>query len=85
MNKKEFINLLVEYGKKAEIFQGRFVKLLSHSDEYWIYVRPAVDCLEPSIDLTKNGKVIYENYTGFSSVEAIEYTYEEFITKYHLK
>jgi hypothetical protein len=78
MKKPEFIELLKSHAKSAGPFRGRFV---SYEDEdYWSYVRPAVDCFEPSIDLSRSGVVRYVQYGSKEE----EYSYEDFAKKYFL-
>ena len=91
MTKQEFIDLLISLEADKGIFQGRFYRPSkfinsSFNNDHWVYVRPAVDCMEPSIDLTVDGEVKYYNYESFinSENDSKIYTYEEFIKLYHL-
>ena len=78
MTKIEFIELIKRHSKSAGPFGGRFE---SYGDEdYWSYVRPAVDCFEPLIDLRFEGKVRYIQYGSKEE----EYSYEDFAKKYFL-
>jgi hypothetical protein len=82
MNKIEFIALLDKAHKDAGLFKGRFNRT---SNDIWQYNRPAIDCFEPSIDLSVDGVVKYISYKGFTDVESVkEYTYKEFSELYHL-
>jgi len=78
MEKEKFIELLKKHSDAAGVFRGRFVRYGSGED-YWSYVRPAIDCFEPTIDLSKPGVVRYISYS-----EQQEYSYEEFAKKYFL-
>jgi hypothetical protein len=88
MIKQEFIDILLKHEATAGLFQGRFSRTYnqdgSMNDDFWDYNRPAVDCFEPSINLSADGHVLYENYDGFTNVEPKVYTYEEFIQLYNL-
>lgn len=78
MTKSEFIALLRQRIKTAGVFGGRFEPY--GSEDHWSYVRPAVDCFEPTINLGKDGIVEYVNY----GKDAETFTYEEFAEKYNL-
>ena len=82
MLKQDFINILIEKENNTSIFQGRFSRTYTNSDEHWTYIRPAVDCMEPTIDLSKDGVVMYINFCGFDSCEKTELTYYEFLNLY---
>jgi len=84
MIKEEFIKLLKEHASRATIFGGRFISI-SDNGNHWKYERPAVDALEPSIDLSKEGIVLYSPNVGFGNNVVEEISYEDFITKYKLK
>jgi hypothetical protein len=84
MIKEEVIKLLKEHASKASVFGGRFV-CLSSDENHWKYERPAVDALEPSIDLSKEGIVLYSPNVGFGDNVVEEISYEDFITKYKLR
>jgi hypothetical protein len=51
MIKSEFIEKLKTHASNAGIFNGRFINI-SDDENHWKYERPAVDALEPSIDLS---------------------------------
>ena len=84
MIKEEFIKLLKEHASRATIFGGRFI-CLSNDENYWKYERPAVDALEPSINLSNDGIVLYSPNVGFGNNTIEEISYEDFIIKYKLK
>ena len=84
MIKEEFIKLLKEHASKATIFGGRFI-CLSNDENHWKYERPAVDALEPSIDLSNEGIVLFSPNIGFGDNNIEEISYEDFVTKYKLK
>lgn len=84
MNKQEFIEVLKEHASRASIFGGRFV-CISNDENHWKYERPAVDTLEPSIDLSKDGVILYSPNVGFGNNKVEEISYKDFITKYKLK
>ena len=84
MSKEELIKTLKEHASRASIFGGRFV-CISNDENHWKYERPAVDVLEPSIDLSKDGIVLYSSNVGFGINKVEEISYEDFITKYKLK
>ncbi len=84
MTKQEFIQILQDHASNAGVFGGRFVKF-SDNDDSWSYTRPAVDCFEPTIDLSIEGQVKYLTYVGFDLDKTETYTYDEFIDKYFLK
>jgi|LauGreDrversion4_2_1035121.scaffolds.fasta_scaffold04865_11 hypothetical protein len=79
MTKEDFINLLKHHAEKAGVFRGRFVQY-SENEDSWSYVRPAVDCFEPTISLVKEGYVLYWNMEK----NPVEYTYVEFAKLYYL-
>jgi hypothetical protein len=79
MTKSEFITLLRQRIKTAGVFGGRF-EPYGGSEDHWSYVRPAVDCFEPTINLEKDGVVEYVNYGGKPEI----FTYEDFANKYKL-
>lgn len=80
MTKRDFIDLLRARARNAGVFGGRFEPFNGDEDS-WSYVRPAVDCFEPTISLKKDGVVEYLNY---GKEEPEVYTYEEFAEKYRL-
>lgn len=84
MIKEEFIKILKEHASKASVFGGRFV-CISIGENHWRYERPAVDALEPSIDLSNDGIVLFSPNIGFGENIIQEISYEDFITKYKLK
>ena len=84
MTKQEFIQILNDHASKAGVFGGRFVRF-NNNDDNWAYTRPAVDCFEPTIDLSTEGEVKYLTYNGFEDGKTETYTYDEFIDKYFLK
>jgi hypothetical protein len=84
MTKQEFIQILQNHASNASIFGGRFVRY-GDNDDNWSYTRPAVDCFEPTIDLSIEGQVKYLTYMGFDLDKTETYTYDEFIDKYFLK
>ena len=83
MTKKELIEKLKTHAKSANIFGGRFISV-SDDENRWNYHRPAVDALEPSIDLSTEGFVIYRPNLGFDDNSFEKISYEDFITKYKL-
>lgn len=85
MSKEELIKVLKEHASRASIFGGRFVCIYTNDENHWKYERPAVDALEPSIDLSKDGIVLYSSNVGFGINKVEEISYEDFITKYKLK
>lgn len=84
MTKEQLIELLSEHAKKAGVFGNRFVSVTSDNNR-WVYHRPAVDCLEPSIDLSTEGLVLYKPNVGFGDNTIKEISYEDFVTKYNLE
>lgn len=84
MTKQEFIQILQDHATKAGVFGGRFVRY-SDNDDSWSYTRPAIDCFEPTIDLSTEGQVKHLTYMGFGDAKTETYTYDEFIDKYFLK
>lgn len=84
MEKKEFIELLNKFEKKTKLFDNRFTRKYDNNDDYWVYSRPAIDCIEPEINLTKEYIVEFIQLDFNSTNTIIEYTYDEFITKYNL-
>ena len=84
MEKKEFIELLNNFEKKTKLFDNRFTRKYENNDDYWVYSRPAIDCIEPEINLTKEYIVEFIQLDFNSTNTIIEYTYDEFITKYNL-
>ncbi len=84
MTKEEFIQILQDHASKAGVFGGRFVRF-SDNDDNWAYTRPAVDCFEPTIDLSTENQVKHLTYMGFDVDKTETYTYDEFIDKYFLK
>lgn len=82
MSKEEFIEVLKEHASRASIFGGRFV-CISNDENHWKYERPAVDALEPSIDLSNDGIVLFSPNIGFGDNNIKEISYEDFITKYN--
>jgi hypothetical protein len=83
MIRAEFIETLKEHAKTAGIFNGRFINI-SDDENHWKYERPAVDALEPSIDLSTEGFVLFSPNVGFSDNTIEKISYEDFITKYNL-
>jgi hypothetical protein len=83
MTKLEFISKLKTHASNAGVFGGRFI-CISDDENYWKYERPAVDALEPSIDLSTEGLVLYRPNVGFGDNTVNEISYEDFITKYNL-
>ena len=83
MIRTEFIEILKEHASNASVFGGRFI-CLSIDENYWKYERPAVDALEPSIDLSTEGFVLYSPNIGFGDNTTEKISYEDFITKYNL-
>jgi hypothetical protein len=79
MTKEDFINLLKRRGENASVSGGRFVRYQENEDS-WSYVRPAVDCFEPTISLVKENCVLYWTMEK----NPVEYTYEEFAKLYYL-
>jgi len=84
MEKKEFIELLNKFEKKTKLFDNRFTRKYHNDDDYWVYSRPAIDCIEPEINLTEDYKVKFIQLDFNNTNTIIEYTYDEFITKYNL-
>ena len=84
MEKKEFIIILDNFEKKTKLFENRFTRKYENNDDYWVYSRPAIDCIEPEINLTDDYIVKYKQLDYNSSNTVIEYSYEEFIKKYNL-
>jgi hypothetical protein len=89
MKKEEFIEILLTHADNAGVFGGRFNRTHKNADgsennDFWSYRRPAVDCFEPSINLSVDGQVSYENYSGFDNVEPEIYSYEDFLKKYFI-
>jgi hypothetical protein len=83
MTKEEFIEKLKNHAETASIFGGRFISV-SDDGNHWSYHRPAVDALEPSIELSTEGFVIYRPNVGFDDKQFEKISYEDFITKYNL-
>ena len=83
MTKEELIKILNEHAKKSGLFGNRFVSVTSDNNR-WVYHRPAVDCLEPSIDLSTEGLVLYRPNNNFGDETIEEISYEDFIEKYKL-
>jgi hypothetical protein len=83
MTKKEFIEILEKHAKTSGVFGNRFVPI-SEDGNIWKYNRPAIDILEPLIDLSTEGFVIYHPNIGFGDKTSEEISYEDFITKYNL-
>ena len=83
MIRTEFIEILKKHAETVGVFGNRFV---CHSDNenYWTYHRPAVDALEPSIDLSTEGFVSFHPNIGFGDKTNEKISYEDFITKYNL-
>ena len=84
MTKEEFIEILKTHAKIANVFGGRFIPI-SDDENYWNYHRPAVDAMEPSIDLSTEGFVIYNHNIGFDNKKSEKISYDDFIRKYKLK
>lgn len=84
MEKKEFIEILNNFEKKTKLFENRFTRKYENNDDYWVYSRPAIDCIEPEINLSVEYIVKFNQLDFNSSNTVIEYTYEEFIKKYNL-
>lgn len=80
MTKSDFIELLKSHADNAGSGRGRFVTY-GRDENNWSYVRPAVDCFEPTISLNKEGVVEYWNY-GSETPDV--YTYEDFVKMYYL-
>ena len=78
MEKNEFIEILNNHAENADIFGGRFV-MSKDDNNIWLYVRPAIDCFEPIIDLSTDGVVKHIEY-----LKTEIYDYYEFIKKYYL-
>lgn len=84
MTKENFIEILNNHAKLAGLFGNRFVSVSSDNNR-WVYHRPAIDCLEPSIDLNnQEGLVYYNPNNGFSDTTIEKITYEDFVKKYNL-
>jgi len=83
MTKQDFIEKLKNHASTAGIFGGRFI-CKSDDENHWVYNRPAVDTLEPSIDLSTEGLVLYTTNVAFSNNTSEEISYEDFVTKYNL-
>lgn len=83
MTREEFIQILTKHAKDTGLFGNRFVSVTS-DNKRWVYHRPAVDCLEPSIDLSLEGLVLYRPNLGFGDETIEEISYEDFIEKYKL-
>ena len=83
MTKEELIKILNEHAKQSGLFGNRFVSVTSDGNR-WVYHRPAVDCLEPSIDLSLEGLVLYRPNNSFGDETIEEINYEDFIEKYKL-
>lgn len=84
MTKQELIFFLENHAKKAGLFGGRFCRTIDDSDDYWSYNRPAIDCLEATIDLTIDGYVTYFEPPSFGGSKTLLISYEEFIKKYFI-
>ena len=80
MTKSDFIELLKSHADNAGSSRGRFITY-GQNENNWSYVRPTVDCFEPTINLTKEGSVEYWNY-GSETPDV--YTYEDFAKMYYL-
>lgn len=83
MTKEELIKILNEHAKKSGLFGNRFVSVSSDGNR-WVYHRPAVDCLEPSIDLSTEGLVLYKPNVGFGDNSVEEISYKDFVKKFKL-
>lgn len=83
MTKEQFIEKLKQHAETAGIFNGRFI-CISDDENIWKYERPAVDALEPSIDKSIEGFVLYSPNIGFGDNRIEKISYEDFITKYNL-
>ena len=62
---------------------GRFI-CISDDENIWKYERPAVDALEPSIDLSTEGFVLFHPNIGFGDKNVEKISYEDFIAKLKL-
>jgi hypothetical protein len=83
MTKEELIQTLKKHAETATIFGGRFISI-SDDENNWKYIRPAVDALEPSIDLSTEGFVIYHPNIGFGDNSVEKLSYEDFVTNFNL-
>ena len=83
MIKSEFIEKLKTHASNAGIFNGRFINI-SDDENHWKYERPAVDALEPSIDLSTEGFVLFHPNIGFGDNSVEKISYEDFVKKYNL-
>lgn len=83
MTKQEFINTLKKHASNATIFGGRFI-CISEDENHWTYHRPAVDALEPSIDLSNEGFVMFYQNISFNDNGIQKISYDDFVTKYNL-
>lgn len=84
MIRAEFIEKLKTHALNAGVFGGRFI-CISNDENHWKYERPAVDALEPSIDLSTEGFVLYHPNIGFGDNSVEKISYEEFIEKIKIK
>jgi hypothetical protein len=83
MIRTEFIEIIKEHAETATVFGNRFV-CKSDDENYWTYHRPAIDALEPSIDLSTEGFVLFSPNLGFGEIKNEKISYEDFITKFNL-
>ena len=83
MTKEEFITKLKTHASSASVFGGRFI-CISDDENHWKYERPAVDALEPSIDLSTEGLVLYKPNVGFGDNSVEEISYKDFVKKFKL-
>jgi hypothetical protein len=83
MIRSEFIKKIKTHASNAGVFGGRFI-CVSDDENIWRYERPAVDALEPSIDLSTEGFVLYHSNIGFGDNNIEKISYEDFVKKYNL-
>ena len=59
MNKSEFIEWLKNQENKDSLFGKFFINRYQNCDDFWELYTPGVDCVADSLDLRKEGLVIY--------------------------
>ena len=83
MEKRELIDLLIDAEHKSDILDGRFKRVDISNGSEWVYHRPAIDCIEPTILIDDSRVFLTQKHIG--GHEIITFSYDEFITKYNLK
>ena len=85
MTKQDFINLL-EVEREESCSTSCFKRSYANSDDYWDWEVPFVDGLQPDINLSEDGIVIFTYNKSLYGDDSIKenHTYKEFLDNYYV-